>query len=64
MGEEFLRLSEGNVRQIKKKKASGALPTEIPTMDEKGRCTQDYDGSGTVAGSFRVSDPKEHIDEP
>ena len=37
MGEVFMRLSEGNVsrRPIQKKKASGALPTEFPTMDEK-----------------------------
>ena len=34
--EEFMRLSEGNVSEFqKKKKASGALPTEFPTMDEK-----------------------------
>ena len=35
MGEEFMRLSEGNVSEFQKKKASGALPTEFPTMDEK-----------------------------
>ena len=35
MGEEFMSLSEGNVSEFKKKKASGALPTEFPTMDEK-----------------------------
>ena len=35
MGEEFVRLSDGNVSEFQKKKASGALPTEIPTMDEK-----------------------------
>ena len=35
MGEEFMRFSEGNVSKFQKKKASGALPTEFPTMDEK-----------------------------
>ena len=30
-----MRLSEGNVIEFLKKKASGALPTEFPTMDEK-----------------------------
>ena len=35
VGEEFMRLSEGNVSEFQKKKASGALPTEFPTMDEK-----------------------------
>ena len=34
VGEEFMRLGEGNV-SVFKKTASGALPTEIPTMDEK-----------------------------
>ena len=33
-GEEFMRLGEGNVSEFQKKKASGALPTEFPTMDE------------------------------
>ena len=35
VGEEFIRLSEGRVSEFQKKKASGALPTEFPTMDEK-----------------------------
>ena len=35
VGEEFMRLSEGNVSEFQKKKASGVLPTEFPTMDEK-----------------------------
>ena len=35
VGQEFLRLSEGNVSEFQKKKASGALPTVFPTMDEK-----------------------------
>ena len=34
VGEEFMRLSEGNVSDFQKKKASGALPTQFPTMDE------------------------------
>ena len=35
VSEEFMRLSEGNVSEFQKKKASGVLPTEFPTMDEK-----------------------------
>ena len=35
VGEIFMRLSEGNVSEFQKKKASGALPTEFLTMDEK-----------------------------
>ena len=35
MGENFMRLSELNMSEFEKKKASGALPTEFPTMDEK-----------------------------
>ena len=35
MGENFMRLSEGKVSEFQKKKASGALPTDFPTMDEK-----------------------------
>ena len=33
-------LSEGNLSQFQKKKASGALPTELPTIDEKDRMHQ------------------------
>ena len=35
VGENFMRLSEGNVSEFQKKKASGALPTEFPAIDEK-----------------------------
>ena len=35
VGEEFMRLSEGNVSEIQKQKASGVLPTEFPTIEEK-----------------------------
>ena len=35
MGEDFMRLSEGNVSDIQRKKASGVLATEFPTIDEK-----------------------------
>ena len=35
VGEEFMRLNEGNVREFQRQKASGALPTEFPTIDEK-----------------------------
>ena len=35
VGEEFMRLSEGNMSEFQKKKASGALPIKFPTMDEK-----------------------------
>ena len=33
--EEFMRLNEGNVSEFQKQKASGALPTEFPTIEEK-----------------------------
>ena len=32
----FMKLSEGNVSEFQKKKASMALTTEFPTLDEKG----------------------------
>ena len=32
VGEDFMRLSEGNVSEFQKKKASGALPAEFPTI--------------------------------
>ena len=35
VGEEFLSLNEGNVSEFQKQKASGALPTEFPTIEEK-----------------------------
>ena len=35
VGEDFMRLSEGNMSEFQKKKASGVLPTEWPTIDEK-----------------------------
>ena len=35
VGENFMRLSDGNVSEFQKKKASGVLPTEFPTIDEK-----------------------------
>ena len=35
VGEEFMRLNEGNVSEFQKQKASGALPTEFPTKEEK-----------------------------
>ena len=35
VGEELMRLSEGNVSEFQKQKASGALPTEFPTIEEK-----------------------------
>ena len=33
--EDFMRLTEGNVSEFQKRIASGALPTEFPTIDEK-----------------------------
>ena len=65
VGEEFMRLNEGNVSEFQKKKVSGALPAEFPTMDEK----DDLHGimmqmERTVPRSFRVSDPKEQTDDP
>ena len=35
VGEDFMRLSEGNVSEFQRKKASGVLPTELPTIGEK-----------------------------
>ena len=35
VGENFMRFSEGNVSEFQKNKASGVLPTECPTIDEK-----------------------------
>ena len=35
VGEEFMMLNEGNVSEFQKQKASGALPTEFPTIEEK-----------------------------
>ena len=35
VGEEFLRLNEGNVSEFQNQKASGALPTEFPSIEEK-----------------------------
>ena len=35
VGESFMKLSESNVSEFQKKNASGALPTEFPTLDEK-----------------------------
>ena len=35
VGEEFMRLNKGNVSEFQKQKASGALPTEFPIIEEK-----------------------------
>ena len=35
VGEEFMRLNEGNVSEFQMQKASGALPTDFPTIEEK-----------------------------
>ena len=35
MGENFMRLCEGDVSKFQNKKASGELPIDFPTMDEK-----------------------------
>ena len=35
VGENFMRLSDDNVSEFQKKKASGVLPAEFPTIDEK-----------------------------
>ena len=64
VGEEFMRLNKGNVSKFERQKASGVLPTNNPHHRRNGRCTQDYYGKGTVAGSLRVSDPKEHTNDP
>ena len=34
-GEEFRRLNEGNVSEFQMQKASGAVPTEFPAIEEK-----------------------------
>ena len=34
VGEEFMRLNERRVSEFQRQKASGALPTEFPTIDE------------------------------
>ena len=36
VGEEFMRLNEGNVSEFQRQKASGVLPTEFPTIEVKG----------------------------
>ena len=35
VGEEIMRLNEGNVSEFQKQEASGALPTELPSIEEK-----------------------------
>ena len=35
VGEEFMRLNDGNVSEFQKQKVSGALPTEFPIIEEK-----------------------------
>ena len=35
VGEEFMRLNEGNVSEFQNQKASGELPTEFPIIEEK-----------------------------
>ena len=37
LGQNFMKLIKGRVSEIQKKKASGALPTQFPTKDEKDR---------------------------
>ena len=61
VGEEFMRSNEGIVSEFQRQKASGALPTKIPTIDEKNNVHRTII---IVAGSLRVSDPKEHTDDP
>ena len=52
MGEQFMRLNEGNVSEFQRQKASGALPTEFPTIDEKDDVHGDLSGSG--ASGYRT----------
>ena len=35
VGEQFMRLNEGNVSEFQRQKASGLLPTEFSSLDEK-----------------------------
>ena len=59
VGENFMRLSEGKVSEFQKKKASGALPTEFLTMDEK-------DDVHRIITEMKplVPDPEKHFDDP
>ena len=40
VGENFMKLSEGNLSEFEKKKESGALPNEFPILDETTECTK------------------------
>ena len=35
VGEDFMRLKKGNASEFQKQKASGALPTEFPAIEDK-----------------------------
>ena len=61
VGEEFLRLNEGNVSEFQKQKASGALPTEFPTIEEKDDLHRILMEVEPLLGA---SDPKEHSENP
>ena len=61
MGEEFVRLNEGNVSEFQRQKAGGALPTELPIIDENDNVHRIL---MEVEPSLRVSDLKEHTDDP
>ena len=65
VGEEFMRLNEGNVSEFQKQKASGALPTEFPTIEEKDdlhRILMEVEP--LLGASGYRTDPKEHSENP
>ena len=61
VGEEFMRLNEVNVSEFQKQKASGALPTDFPTIEEKDDVHRIMMEVEPLLGA---SDPKEHTDGP
>ena len=65
VGEEFMRLNEGNVSEFQKQKACGALPTEFPTIEEKDdlhRIMMEVEPLLGASGYWM--DPKENIEDP
>ena len=61
VGEQFVRLNEGNVSEFQRQKAGGALPTELPIIDENDDVHRIM---MEVEPSLRVSDLMEHTDDP
>ena len=61
-GENFMKLGECNVSEIQRKKPSGALPTEFPSIDEKDETRQVMKDS-SMWGT-RVSLPAVSLENP